>query len=589
MRVLTQTVRQMHCWSLIPLLGILVACLGVKASRADEALVAPAPRGHYDELYHPDGEIRPHYRGIVEVAREISPTRVRRIERETRRDFHKDNMLNPVPRILVSTEFDHYLRPGVEQRGRALREFLLDFHRSGGEPRLVREGRMPREVLDRVVARNLESGLVGSVREITFFYGPDVVRDPRGVFRVVEDNTGFLGGFGDLRMALESLERHVPEYNERLGRRVAERDPMEFYRQLAQRYTARAQGGRVVMLQIPPYADFEDRRVMRLMREAGIEVVTPHTRARLQIDAQGAWLLPADGGRRERVGFLAINGEHWWMDMHDARMWPVAMTEYAKLTEDEVRSKLRRLGEDRLTRWEREFLAVMSERDPRTGFPQLDRLEAALRGMNDWQTLSEWKAKSYPGLLDAILSGRVASNYSPGTNFVNDKEFYLYMEEVVRTYLAEEPILRNIRTEDAGERVGDRIVPRTEFLNSVSRDKDRWVIKVVDGRGGSGIYVGAKISQAEFDRGLDEARREPWRYKIQEYTPLSVMGSQIVDLRIHSDVPPRGRVMVSDVPWGRSLPLQGDGKVNLSAQGRETTVIVRAAEPFCRMIFSRSH
>ncbi|HRK07217.1 MAG TPA: circularly permuted type 2 ATP-grasp protein [Pseudobdellovibrionaceae bacterium] len=588
MRVLIRKVRKTLSLSMLPGLGIMWACLGAEAVRADEALVAPAPQGHYDELYHPNGEIRPHYRGIVEVAREISPTRVQRIERETRRDFHKDNMLSPVPRILVSTEFDHYLRPGVEQRGRALREFLLDFHRSGGEPRLVREGRMPREVLDRVVARNLESGLVGSVREITFFYGPDVVRDPRGVFRVVEDNTGFLGGFGDLRIALESLERHVPEYNERLGRRVAERDPMEFYRQLAQRYTARAQGGRVVMLQIPPYADFEDRRVMRLMREAGIEVVTPHTRARLQIDAQGAWLLPADGGRRERVGFLAINGEHWWMDMHDARMWPVAMTEYAKLTEDEVRSKLRRLGEDRLTRWEREFLAVMSERDPRTGLPQLDRLEAALRGMNDWQTLSEWKAKSYPGLLDAILSGRVASNYSPGTNFVNDKEFYLYMEEVVRTYLAEEPILRNIRTEDAGERVGDRILPRTEFLNSVSRDKDRWVIKVVDGRGGSGIYVGAKISQAEFDRGLDEARREPWRYKIQEYTPLSVMGSQIVDLRIHSDVPPRGRVMVSDVPWGRSLPLHGDGKVNLSAQGRETTVMVRAAEPFCRMIFSRA-
>jgi uncharacterized circularly permuted ATP-grasp superfamily protein len=572
---------------MFPVFGIMMACLGVEAVCADEALVAPAPRGHYDELYHPNGEVRPHYRGIVEVAQEISQTEVQQIERETRRDFHKDNMLNPVPRILVSTEFDHYLRPGVEQRGRALREFLLDFHRSGGEPRLVREGRMPREVLDRVVARNLESGLVGSVLEITFFYGPDVIRDPRGVFRVVEDNTGFLGGFGDLRMALESLERHVPEYNERVGRRVAERDPMEFYRQLAQRYTARAQGGRVVMLQIPPYADFEDRRVMRLMREVGIEVVTPHTRARLQIDAQGAWLLPADGGRRERVGFLAINGEHWWMDMHDARMWPVAMTEYAKLTEDEVRSKLRRLGEDRLTRWEREFLAVMSERDARTGLPQLDRLEAALRGMNDWQTLSEWKAKSYSGLLDAILSGRVASNYSPGTNFVNDKEFYLYMEEVVRTYLAEEPILRNIRTEDAGERVGDRIVPRTEFLNSVSGDKDRWVIKVVDGRGGSGIYVGAKISQAEFDRGLAEARREPWRYKIQEYTPLSVMGSQIVDLRIHSDVPPQGRVMVSDVPWGRSLPLNGDGKVNLSAQGRETTVMVRAAAPFCRMIFSR--
>jgi hypothetical protein len=40
-----------------------------------------------------------------------------------------------------------------------------------------------------------------------------------------------------------------------------------------------------------------------------------------------------------------------------------------------------------------------------------------------------------------------------------------------------------------------------------------------------------------------------------------------------SAVDPKG-VYVSGTPWARALPLNGDGKVNLSSSGREMTVLV---------------
>lgn len=555
--------------------------------------VRPAPAAHFDEVFFRSKDVdgteyavvRPPYREVVSAVRNLSATEIAQVHRQTKADFHGDNVLSVVPRILVSSEFDGILKRGVDQRGRALRSFLQDYYRTGGHPRFVKDGRMEQGVLDSIVARNLEMQFRNRVNPeaITALYGPDVIRDANGVFRVVEDNTGFIGGMGDLELALKSLTENVKG----LGG-LAERKPIDFYKTLVERYRSRAvpAGGRLVIVQVPPYADFEDRRLLALMKRIGVDVVTPFTKATLEFDSDGAWIRAKKGAPRERVGFLFLNGEHWWLDMKNSLVDNVGLTEYAKLVADEIQenSKKRTFKSVAQKNREKRLFDVLSARDRETGFPDIENLKQVLTDLGEMEELGKWRSRSFPGLLDAVLEGKVASNYTPGTNFINDKEFYLSVPEMVRYYLGEEPILQNIKTYDPRMKDGSGRAD-LEFLARVERERERFVIKVVDGRGGKGIWVGPKVSEREFRVGLEAVRAEPGRYKIQECTPLSVKGDEIVDIRVPADLPPRGRLFVSDIGWGRSLPLNGDGKVNLSATGRETTIIVRSAGQFCKDLF----
>lgn len=610
-----------------------------KPTKASPA-VSLGPKGHYDEVFRSArdhkgrkiGIVRPEYQDIVNVASELSESEIRAGELATQSDFRGDNVLSLVPRIVLDSDYDGILKPGIDQRGRALRAFLQDFHANNGKPFFVQDGHMKQEDLDRIVARSTETWSVGRINpsQISLMYGPDIIRDRMGVFRVVEDNTGFLGGFGDLKLALESLYRNV-EYPD-----LHERDPMDFYRNLMKRYKDRAnpKSGEVVMLMIPPYADNEDPRLRQILKSIGIEVVTPYSKTKLEFDERRkAWLRPSDGGARRKVGFLILNGEHWWLDMRHEDMHQVAVYEYSKLVLDELNeyrkqleaegkvafkydekgrkrknrdgNKSKKLYDDiryletiqrefgikglsagKLRRLLKNFLVFLQVTDDMTGLPKTQNLKAALRDLNQISELKEWEFRSYSGLIDALLEGKVASNYTPGTNFVNDKAFYPYVEDIVRYYLKEEPILRNIETVDPRVvRNGQPAEFDLEMAKRVAKNQAEWVIKLVDGRGGKGIWVGPKVSEEEFRQGLKAVKADPGKYKYQRYTALSTVGQYIVDIRIHSDLPPSGSLFVSDTAWGRGLPVAGDGRVNLSAQGRETTVIVRSAQKFCESLF----
>lgn len=596
--------------------------VSTKKPRKPGPAVSLAPKGHYDEVFRAArtdkgrkvGIVRPEYQDIVDVASQLTQIEVHRGELSTSVDFRGDNVLSLVPRVLLDSDYDGILKPGIDQRGRALRAFLQDFHSSNGRPMAVREGIIQQEDLDRIVARNAEGWTVGRVNpnRISLMYGPDIIRDRDGIFRVVEDNTGFLGGFGDLKLALESLYKNV-SYPV-----LHERDPMDFYRTLMKRYKERAvpRGGEVVMVMIPPYADNEDPRLRQILKSIGIEVVTPYSNSKLEFDeGRNAWLIPADGGPKRKIGFLILNGEHWWLDMRHPDLNRVAIFEYSKLVLDEweevrrglnpsekksrklkeeliyLREIQREFGLEGLSRSQtrkllNKFVNTIREIDVATGLPDTGKLQMFLRELGELQELKEWEFRSYSGLVESILQGKVASNYTPGTNFVNDKDFYTYVEKLVRFYLKEEPILRNIETLDT--RVTRNGLPAEfdrELAKSVAKNQSDWVIKVVDGRGGKGIWVGPKVSAKEFKRGLEAVRAEPARYKYQRYTALSAISQNIVDIRIHSDLPPTGSLFVSDTAWGRSLSVLGDGKVNLSSHGRETTVIVRSAQKFCESMF----
>lgn len=67
---------------------------------------------------------------------------------------------------------------------------------------------------------------------------------------VVEDNLGYVGGFGDLVIARESLLASFPE----LTRAIAPVDPTKFYYDMAAACQKLAKGNKVVLLHYPKVA-----------------------------------------------------------------------------------------------------------------------------------------------------------------------------------------------------------------------------------------------------------------------------------------------------------------------------------------------
>ena len=107
-----------------------------------------------------------------------------------------------------------------------------------------------------------------------------------------------------------------------------------------------------------------------------------------------------------------------------------------------------------------------------------------------------------PGLMLAARLGNVTIANAVGNGVADDKLLYTYVPDLIRYYLAEEPILKNVdtwRLEDPGalEEVLDRL--------------DELVVKPVDGSGGKGLVVGPDASPAELEQAPPAAARRPAR------------------------------------------------------------------------------
>jgi uncharacterized circularly permuted ATP-grasp superfamily protein len=107
-----------------------------------------------------------------------------------------------------------------------------------------------------------------------------------------------------------------------------------------------------------------------------------------------------------------------------------------------------------------------------------------------------------------------------GNGVADDKLIYTYLPDLIRYYLAEEPILKNIdtwRLADPGalEEVLDRL--------------DELVLKPVDGSGGKGIVIGPKATKAELDVLRATVTADPRGWIAQPVVQLSTVPTYIDD------------------------------------------------------------
>ncbi len=133
-------------------------------------------------------------------------------------------------------------------------------------------------------------------------------------------------------------------------------------------------------------------------------------------------------------------------------------------------------------------------------------------------------------LLDPVRRGRLNVVNPFGAGLADDKLVHAYVEDMVRFYLGEEPLLRSVRTLDLSD---DEV--RAAALDSLGD----LVVKPRGGLGGSGVVVCRDSSQEELSALATEIERAPGRFVAQETVNLcthpTVCGDRLeprhVDLR----------------------------------------------------------
>ncbi|MEI2415839.1 circularly permuted type 2 ATP-grasp protein [Orrella sp. JC864] len=170
-----------------------------------------------------------------------------------------------------------------------------------------------------------------------------------------------------------------------------------------------------------------------------------------------------------------------------------------------------------------------------------------------------------PGLLSVYRAGRITLANAIGTGIADDKSTYLYVPEMIRFYLGEEPILSNVPTWQCS---------RPQELSYVLEHMAELVVKEVHGAGGYGMLVGPGASRAEIEAFRARVRAHPANYIAQPTLALSTVPTYVENgiAPRHVDLRPYvvcGGRQITTVPGGlcRVALREGSLVVNSSQGG----------------------
>src|SRR5215212_8022089 len=180
-----------------------------------------------------------------------------------------------------------------------------------------------------------------------------------------------------------------------------------------------------------------------------------------------------------------------------------------------------------------------------------------------------------PGLMSAYQAGRVTLANAVGTGIADDKAVYSFMPEIIKFYMGEEPILKNVPTWRCRE---------PEHLAYVLDHLEELVVKEVHGSGGYGMLIGPMADKAQIAAFRVKLKLDPKGFIAQPTLALSTCPT-CVEAGVaprHVDLRPfvlSGRDRVRIVPGGltRVALKQGSLVVNSSQGGgtKDTWVLDR--------------
>jgi len=117
-----------------------------------------------------------------------------------------------------------------------------------------------------------------------------------------------------------------------------------------------------------------------------------------------------------------------------------------------------------------------------------------------------------PGLFGVYRAGGVTLCSAPGAGIADDKAIYVFAPEMIRFYLGEEPVLKNVETWRCA--VPDE---RSYVLDRLGE----LVVKQVHGSGGYGMLIGPHATKAQLAEFKDKIRTSPDAYIAQPTLELS--------------------------------------------------------------------
>lgn len=168
------------------------------------------------------------------------------------------------------------------------------------------------------------------------------------------------------------------------------------------------------------------------------------------------------------------------------------------------------------------------------------------------------------GILSAYRKGNVAIVNAPGNGVADDKATYMYVPEMIRYYLNEEPLLKNVPTH--------HLINKDE-REYVFNNIHKMVIKKTNESGGYGMLMGHAATEEEAEAYKKEVLKDPRQFIAQPTISLSSAPCYIngkiqprrVDLRPFALCGPNG---IEIVPGGLTRVALKEGSLVVnSSQG----------------------
>jgi uncharacterized circularly permuted ATP-grasp superfamily protein len=176
-------------------------------------------------------------------------------------------------------------------------------------------------------------------------------------------------------------------------------------------------------------------------------------------------------------------------------------------------------------------------------------------------------ALGVPGLMSSYHAGHVTLANAVGTGIADDKAVYSYMPRIVKFYLGQEPILKNVPTWCCRE---------ADHLAYVLDHLEELVVKEVHGSGGYGMMIGPKSDKATIAAFRAKLKAGPKNFIAQPTLALSTCPTCVEEgvAPRHVDLRPfvlTGRDRIRIVPGGLTrVALQKGSLVVNSSQGGGT-------------------
>ncbi|QTN31609.1 circularly permuted type 2 ATP-grasp protein [Akkermansiaceae bacterium] len=338
----------------------------------------------YDEMFAPDGSVRPHCEPLFGKFQQIetddflsrkATSELYFMRQGITFNVYHDNQgserifpFDPVPRVIPADEWE-LIEAGLTQRIAALNLFLNDIYH---DQEILKDGVIPRFYIEEAKSFRKEFRGVDVPKDIYIqICGSDLIRGADGTYYVLEDNARCPSGASYLLENRNALKRAFPALFDSLGVRPVDSYPRDLLNML-HHISPRREGDPVCVLLTPGCFNSAYFEHCYLARKMGIEIV------------EGRDLVVKDK-------FV-----------------------YMRTTKGLVRVDViyRRIDDDFID-------------------PVVFRKDSVL---------------GVPGLMNAYMAGNVALANAVGTGIADDKVIYYFVPKMIEYYLGEKPILPNVPT-----------------------------------------------------------------------------------------------------------------------------------------------